>query len=480
MSGNLVPTGGVPSFLGSEAGDAISLGRRMVPGEGISQKLQYGGPLHVLVFGPNGAGKGTRLLMPNLLRMTGTSLVVVDPKAELAAVTAPFRRQLGRVVVINPFGVLADRKGYGDLASTGFNPLARLDPDSDSFNAEAGLIAEALVLTEAKDPHWTQSARALLAALVMYVVIEAKRLGTIPTMRRVRELLCKPSEEPHSGNDHEGAGIPKLAREMYRMNIPGLANKAAQFMEWNTEIQSIVSTAKIQTEAFDDPEIANDLSKDGFDFRDLKSEPVTVYLVLPPEMMTRHAKWLRLVLTSAFQRLMSVREAGAPKTVFMLDEFAALGHMQIISTVWALVRGYGIQIMPILQDLNQLKMLYPDMWETFIGMAGATASFGPNDLTTAEWLSRRTGDTSRTIATYNEGGGTSATPQGMSRSDNAGLSYSSVKVPLASPHELLGMNEGIMLLTLAGLRHVIPTYAPAFFQIRRCVERARANPYYQV
>ena len=39
----------------------------------------------------------------------------------------------------------------------------------------------------------------------------------------------------------------------------------------------------------------------------------------------------------------------------------------------------------------QLKKLYPDMWETFIGMAGAVASFTPNDMATAEWLSRRDG-----------------------------------------------------------------------------------------
>jgi len=119
----------------------------------------------------------------------------------------------------------------------------------------------------------------------------------------------------------------------------------------------------------------------------MKREPVTVYLILPPDMMERHAKWLRLILTAALQASMRPREAGEPRVLFMLDEFAALGHLSIIETVWALVRGYGIQIMPVFQDLNQLKAIYKERWETFIGMAGAVASFAPNDLTTAEWLS---------------------------------------------------------------------------------------------
>ena len=47
---------------------------------------------HLLVLGPNGSGKGTRLLIPALLQMTGRSVVVIDPKGELAAVTAEWRR----------------------------------------------------------------------------------------------------------------------------------------------------------------------------------------------------------------------------------------------------------------------------------------------------------------------------------------------------------------------------------------------------
>ena len=465
--------------------DALTLGRLTEQHHGIAKELRYGGEKHVLVFGPNGKGKGTRILIPNLLQMRGNrSIVVVDPKGELAAVTAPFRRTLGRVVVLNPFNVVrAEFDGFEDLASCGYNPLAAVDPAAPDFNARAALLAEALITVgDDNQPHFPQSARALVAALLMYIVIEARNAGQVPKLSRFRELLCQASDAPHAGNDFKGVGIPKLAAEMMKSSLAGLRNKAAQFTDWNREIQSIASTARIQTEPLDDTEIAADLDRDGFDFRDLRKEPTTVYLVLPPEMMGRHSKWLRLVIATAIQSVLKARKPDEPRVLFMLDEFFALGHLEVISTVWALVRGYGISIMPVLQDLGQLKKLYPDLWETFIGMAGAVVWFAPNDLTTAEYMSRRAGDTTRTAesesASYSRGTNWSKGGWGGSENHSTNTSASPVKVPLIPHHELFGLHAGTVMLTIDGLSHIVFAYAPAYYRINQCIERARRNPYF--
>jgi type IV secretion system protein VirD4 len=290
-------------------------------------------------------------------------------------------------------------------------------------------------------------------------------------------------------------GIPALAREMMEMSsFPGLKNKAAQFTEWNNEIAGIASTAKIQTECFDDPQIRSNMARNDFDFRDLKRKPTTVYLILPPEMMKRHSKWLRLMLTTALQASMRTRYRDEPSVLFMLDEYAsAVGHLEIIDTVWSQVRKYGIQIMPVLQDLNQLKSLMGDKWETFAANAGVITSFAPNDITTAEWLSKRMGQATRTMTAttknsgYNTGKnkGTSNNPGGMgsSEGESDGWSYSSssnttpIKVPFLSPEELYGMKTGYMVVISAGLSNPAPVFARSYYKMTKFDLRARPDPY---
>jgi type IV secretion system protein VirD4 len=468
--------------IGSDAPDAIGLGRSFESDYGvIGGLMRYGGERHVLVLGPNSTGKGMRFLVPNLLQCRNRSIFVIDPKGELAAMTAPFRRKLGKVVILNPFGVLTDDPRYEDLKSCGFNPLAALDPEAGNFNAAASLLADALIKIEGRDPHWDTSARSMLAALIMHVTIEARSQGRAPTIAEVRALLCQPSSERSAANDYVGTGLPALALGMLRSKHAGLRNKAAQFTDWTNEIRSIASSAKRHTEPFDDDEIAADLAKDGFDFREMKREPVTVYVILPPEMMERHSKWLRLVLTAAIQACIRRRRPGEPRVLFMLDEFAALGHLEIIETVWALVRGYGIQFMPVCQDLGQLKGLYSERWETFIGNAGAVVSFAPNDMTTAEWLSRRAGDTTKIVASYHKS--TSTAPFSHTNvldrtTRSEGFNWAPTKVPLMPTNHLFGFDPGVAMITLAGLSDIVEAYAPGWWQIDQCRERARDNPYY--
>lgn len=489
--------------IGSDAPDALRLGRFADTHRNlITGRIGYGGERNALIFGPNGSGKGTRLLVPNLLQTYDQSIFVLDPKGELAAITAPCRRKVSDVVVINPFGLFVDRPGYADLQSVGFNPLMQLNPRSPSFNREAAQLAEALITVSDKDPHWDVSARALVSAIIMYVVMEAHDMLSpevramagvgepmhkgVPTMARVRELIALRSERPSAANDHRGVGIPALALAMMQTGHAGLRNKASQFASWSEEIQSIASVAREQTVPFDDDEIAADLAKPGFRMASMKERPVTVYLLLHPDHMERHAKWLRLVVAAALQAVMRPREPGEPKMLFMLDEFAALGHMEIIETVWALVRGYGIQILPIFQDLNQLKNLYKERWQTFIAQAGAIMSLAPNDLTTARWISERAGDTTRVIQSQSSStssstsGGSSRSGRNSGWSENSSLSSSSqpTKVPFVQPHSLFGMHPGATLSFIAGLSDIVPGYAPPYWHIEHCMRRARENPYH--
>src|ERR1700677_4423155 len=68
--------------------------------------LFYVGDRHIVTFGPNGSGKSRRALWPNIHNLIGWSILVVDPKGELAQQTAKHRLHKGSdVVILNPFDV---------------------------------------------------------------------------------------------------------------------------------------------------------------------------------------------------------------------------------------------------------------------------------------------------------------------------------------------------------------------------------------
>ncbi|HEX4077914.1 MAG TPA: type IV secretory system conjugative DNA transfer family protein [Rhizomicrobium sp.] len=453
------------AILQSRSPWAPSLGRYLRGPEDFGDKLLYNGERNILLFGPNGSGKGTRFLMPNLLQMEDCSIVVIDPKGELAAVTAKYRATIGEVVIINPFGVLTGVEEYEDLESDGFNPLRGLNPASPYFNADASWLAEALVTVEGKDPHWDRSARKLVAGLIMWVRM---KYGEDAHLGQVRELLTEPTIEAREGK--AGEGIPYTAMAMMKSKLPALRQKAGQFVRTGGEVASIVSSADTQTEALDDAEIATDLRKPGIDFREMKKRPITVYLILLPDMMDRHARWLRMLISTALRGVLSPRQHGDKQVFYFLDEFAALGHLSIIETTWALVRGDGIQLVPVFQDINQLRALYQKRAETFIAQAGAVLAFGPNDLETADWMSRRAGERTELLKGYSQ---SLTEPLGQES-----MNYSQMKAPTLRGHDLFDTPDGHAYAWIANMANHVPVYVPAYYEIGECKKLARANPYY--
>jgi len=455
----------------------------------FGERRVYEDERHAIVFGPTGTGKTTRFLMVDLLSdcLDDRSIIVVDPKGELAAVTAKHRHGLRghEVKILDPFGKLheavkdrPDIYGYlldkGITESAGFNPLAVLDPKSPNFYDDAAAIGEALIKIEGKEPHWSESAQGLVVGLIMW---EKLRNGPNANLENVRALLTEPDRfEDIPGADGKAVselvgGLRMTARQMVNEGGYEIASLAARFTRATDEIASIRSTGDTQTRWLLSPRVRADLKREpGIDFAQLKKRPTTVYVILPAERIRTHSVWLRLVIVSALRALY---RPGGLRTILLIDEMAALGHLSPLEDAFGLVRGYKIQIAGFVQDLGQLKALYHDRWESFMANAGVVQGLAPNDLFTADWMSRRAGQT--TIPAKGISRSIGQAPRGGTETDSE--NWQQVARARFLPHELFGFEKGTGLLWLAGLADSVKFSAPGYYEIPECRARALPNPY---
>jgi type IV secretory pathway TraG/TraD family ATPase VirD4 len=69
---------------------------------------------------------------------------------------------------------------------------------------------------------------------------------------------------------------------------------------------------------------------------------------------------------------------GPVRTWFIMDEFSvSVGHLPIVNDFWALVRGYGVQFLPVAQAVTQLRALFGQEGENYAGQAGCAATGAP-------------------------------------------------------------------------------------------------------
>ena len=389
---------------------------------------------HVVTIAGTRAGKGRAAIIPNMLRYPG-SVLAIDPKGELALETAAVRaKKLGqRVCVLDPFNTTG---GALKAFYSGFNPVALMRPDS--LIEDAGLIADALVLaTGGTDPHWDESARSFIEGVILEVAT-AERFEGRRNLVTMRDLIAQGEEfelddEDSDSESETEKGLRVLGAQMQESSLGAVRRAAADFFDKpERERGSVLSSARRHLRALAFPEIEESLKGEGLDLADLKKGKVTVYLCLPGRHMGTCGRWLRLFVNLALQAMERTpgRPAAGCPVLFVLDEFASLGHMRQIEDAAGQIAGYGVKLWPILQDLGQLKSLYQERWETFMGNAGILQFFGNNDLTTLEWISKRLGTT-----TIQQLSSSQLTP-GAKQAGATGESYAPHTTAVLEPDEI--------------------------------------------
>jgi type IV secretion system protein VirD4 len=339
---------------------------------------------HIVTVAGSRAGKGRSLVLPNLAMWPG-SVVAIDPKGELARKTARWRATGLRqnVIILDPFRV-------SGFKSNAYNPLSDLAPDSATFIDDVALVADALIIDDPRDRFWTDAAKNLVRAIILYMF--AAEGGA--TLTRMRAVLMGSEGKLVRGGAQEGDVFLFHRMAEHAAAFDGLLRLLAlSFMEKESrEMNSILSTAREHTAFLDSPSMGRVLGDSALRLHDIKRRPTTVYMCLPAARLATHFRWLRVIINLTLAALEDDFEPPH-QVLLLLEEFAVLGHMDSIEKAAGQIAGFGVKIWTILQDLGQLKSIYKERWETFLGNAGVTTVFGLNDQTTLEYVSNRLGDT---------------------------------------------------------------------------------------
>ncbi|WP_145206849.1 type IV secretory system conjugative DNA transfer family protein [Sphingobium sp. B2] len=393
--------------------------------------LRYPGPAHLLTIAPTRSGKGVGTIIPNLLDYP-FACVCIDPKGENARIAARQRGRFGPVHILDPFGITG-------LPAAAFNPLDRIDPAGLDVADDCMTLADALVHdahNEQTEAHWNEEAKALIAGLLMHIIAsEPDSTRTLATLRD--HLTLAP------------VAFATLLETMQRAG--GLVARAANrhLGKSDREAAGVLSSAQRHTHFLDSPRMTATLGRSDFRFADLKERPASIFLVLPPDRLDSYARWLRLMVAQGLTELARASARPPWPVLFLLDEFAALGHLEPVERAMGLMAGYGIQLWPIVQDIHQLRALYGQRAGTFLSNAGVLQIFGVNDHDSARLVSDLLGQETVVFETMNR----------ALDAQETGISYAVQHVgrPLLTPDEVRTLREDREILFLAGQRPIIAT-----------------------
>jgi type IV secretion system protein VirD4 len=346
--------------------------------------------------------------------------------------------------------------------------LDLVDPRRTDAYDYARLIASMLVVAEPErqEPFWEDEAASLIAGMVLYVALVAeparRHLGTVRHFMTLSEGDFARLLDAMAATE-DGFGLVRRTANRIRQKDPRL-------------LGGILAATHRHTEILDSPSLLHVLSGSTFRMEALKREPHTLYLVLPPHHLRHHGRWLRLVVACAVRVLTSSPGQPARRVLLLLDEFAALGRMEIVEEAIAYARSYGVTLWMLAQDLAQLRELYRTSWETLVANTRIQQIFGTADESTAEYVSRLTGQATVRVETLNRSTGTSTSRAWLPhRQQGSALNFGETGRRLLLPDEVRRLPAGRQILFVSGES---PVLCRRLDYLRRAdlQVHARANP----
>lgn len=411
----------------------------MIIGKYKGRYLRWAGKQFAFLAAPTRSGKGVGIVIPNCLHYRD-SLVVFDPKLENFEITAGYRAAHGQqVFLFNP--------STKDFTSHRWNPLSYIKRDRNFAPGGAFSIANILYPTSGKmegnTRFFNEMAQKLFVGLCLYLIETEEDTGITPTLSAMLQLSTPATGEPLADWIKKAVKDPDLSRECKNNLLSYAGNTGAT-------ASGIVSSFLAPLSVFSDPIVAAVTSGDDFDLRQVRGKPMTIYVGILPNDISRFSRLINLffsqLISENTDQLPSQNPALKHQCLLLLDEFAALGRVDIIESSVAYIAGYNLRLLAIFQNLAQLNALYGvDGARTLTTNFECQIIFTPRDNKDAQEYSEIIGyETFKSRSTSRSSGKSSSNSQ----------SYSDQRRPVMLPQEVKTMPHEQCVINLSGMQTI--------------------------
>lgn len=335
------------------------LERTVLVGRFKEHYLTYGGFQFVMLAAPTRSGKGVGIVIPNCLNYSD-SIVVLDIKFENYDITSGFRKAHGQeVYLFAPFGRFNENIPIEQqqFKTHRWNPLDYVSTDPAARVQDIDAIASALYSTaNEKDAFWSDMAKDLFRGLCLMVLetegiphtlgeILRQASGKGKTLpEHVREMLANAAD---AGHPYSNACCDALNR---------IINSS------DNTLNNILNTFNAKLLTFANPRVDAATSASDFDLRQVRRKRMSIYLGVSPNDLGIAS----FIINLFFDQLLNLNTRTLPsqdktlkyQCLLIMDEFTAIGKVNMIQKAISYQAGFNMRVMTIIQNKSQLEDVY--------------------------------------------------------------------------------------------------------------------------
>ena len=329
-------------------------GTGIVVGKSGGRILRLGGQRFAILAAPTRSGKGVGVVVPNLLDYL-ESVVVLDIKQENFGLTSGWRAAQGHeVYLFNPFA--EDRRSHR------WNPLTYVSADP-AFRISDLMGIAAMLYPDGADEQkfWVSQSRNAFLAFALYLfecrddaIASGFPSVTTPTLGAVYRLSSG------DGGDLK-AHLSGLAQQSFLSDNARTAF-ATLLSQAEETFASIIGSFKEPLNAWVNPVLDAATAGDDFLLTDLRRKRMSIYVGIQPHKLAE----ARVILNLFFSQMVNCNTRELPQAnpelkhqcLLLMDEFTAIGRIEILASAVGYLAGYNLRLLPVIQSMAQLDATY--------------------------------------------------------------------------------------------------------------------------